>query len=135
MNALVSPVLPGNAGLELKRLTRRFGSHTVLNDISLRLDEGEVLALLGPSGCGKTTLLRLIAGMLEPDAGEIHIGGQRVAGPGFFQAPEKRGLGMVFQDYALWPHLSVSRNVSFPLEMRGVPRAECVRRSDEALAA
>ena len=134
MNSLASPAVPERAGLELIGITRRFGRHTVLDDITLRLCEGEVLALLGPSGCGKTTLLRLIAGMLEPDVGEIHIGGQRVAGPGVFQAPEKRGLGMVFQDYALWPHLSVGRNVSFPLEMRGVPRAECVRRSEEALA-
>jgi iron(III) transport system ATP-binding protein len=134
MKALVSPVSPGNAGLELKGLTHRFGSHTVLDNIHLRLDEGGVLALLGPSGCGKTTLLKLIAGMLAPEAGEIHIGGQCVAAPGIFQAPEKRGLGMVFQDYALWPHLSVGRNVSFPLEMRGVPRADCVRRSDDALA-
>lgn len=134
MVSFASPSSSERTGLELKGITHRFGHHTVLDDISLCLREGEVLALLGPSGCGKTTLLKLIAGMLVPDAGEIHIGSQCVAAPGIFQAPEKRGLGMVFQDYALWPHLSVGRNVSFPLEMRGVPRAECVRRSDEALA-
>ena len=134
MISLASPSSSERTGLELKGITHRFGHHTVLDDISLSLLEGEVLALLGPSGCGKTTLLKLIAGMLVPDAGEIHIGSQCVAAPGIFQVPEKRGLGMVFQDYALWPHQSVGRNVSFPLEMSGVPRAECVRRSDEALS-
>ncbi|KAF7598022.1 MAG: Fe3+/spermidine/putrescine ABC transporter ATP-binding protein [Candidatus Dactylopiibacterium carminicum] len=134
MNPLPSSARSDTAGLELTGLTRRFGAHTVLDDIHLGLASGQILALLGPSGCGKTTLLKLIAGMLEADAGEIRIDGQRVAGQGLCLPPEKRGLGMVFQDYALWPHMTVGRNVSFPLEMRGVARAECVRRSDEALA-
>lgn len=91
------------------------------------------MALLGPSGCGKTTLLRLVAGLLAPTAGEITIDGRLVAGAGQFLPPEKRGLGMVFQDYALWPHLSVAGNVAFPLDMARVSRAERDRRVVAAL--
>lgn len=110
-----------------------YGSTPILRGIDLALSAGNTLALLGPSGCGKTTLLRLIAGLLQPTAGEVRIGGKTVAGSDAFLPPERRGLGMVFQDYALWPHLSVAGNVAFPLEMRGVGRAEREKRVDEAL--
>ena len=105
----------------------------ILRGINIGLGEGQTLALLGPSGCGKTTLLRLVAGLLAPTAGTVTIAGTQVAGPGLFLPPEKRGLGMVFQDYALWPHLSVAGNVAFPLEMAGVGRAEREARTMAAL--
>ena len=123
---------PG-AALSIRGLVRDFGSRRVLSGVSLSLARGEVVALLGASGCGKTTLLRLVAGLLAPTAGEIAIAGDVVASAGRSLPPEARGLGMVFQDYALWPHLSVARNVAFPLEMRGVPRPERDRRVAEAL--
>src|SRR5262249_56265746 len=103
--------------------------------VDFTLEKGETLALLGPSGCGKTTLLRLVAGLLAPTRGTIAIAGQAVADPktGVFIPPERRGLGMVFQDYALWPHLTVGGNVSFPLEMRGVNKADRESRTLRAL--
>lgn len=110
-----------------------YGRTDILRGIDLDLSTGETLALLGPSGCGKTTLLRLVAGLLAPTAGEIAIDGRVVAGAGQFLPPERRGLGMVFQDYALWPHLSVAGNVAFPLEMARVSRAERDRRVAAAL--
>ncbi|SFV37318.1 iron(III) transport system ATP-binding protein [Devosia crocina] len=110
-----------------------YGDTQILRGIDLDLPAGQTLALLGPSGCGKTTLLRLVAGLLAPSAGEVRIEDQVVAGPGVFLPPERRGLGMVFQDYALWPHLSVAGNVAFPLEMRRVGRSEIERRVGEAL--
>ncbi len=110
-----------------------YGTAPILKGIDIALPPGNTLALLGPSGCGKTTLLRLVAGLLAPTSGEVWIEGQLVAGNGIFLPPEKRGLGMVFQDYALWPHLSVAGNVGFPLEMRKVGRAERDQRVLEAL--
>ena len=121
------------SALALSGIVRSFGARVVLSDVSLSLARGEVVALLGASGCGKTTLLRLVAGLLAPSGGEIEIAGTLVAAAGRSLPPEARGLGMVFQDYALWPHLTVARNVAFPLEMRGVPRAERDRRVAEAL--
>ena len=105
-----------------------YGDTPILRGIDLDLPKGNTLALLGPSGCGKTTLLRLIAGLLQPTAGEVRLADRLVAGPKVFVPPEQRGLGMVFQDYALWPG-----NVAFPLEMARVGRAERDRRVGEAL--
>ncbi|MEO9753590.1 MAG: ABC transporter ATP-binding protein [Roseibium sp.] len=121
--------------LKIRSVSMSYGAENVLNDISVDLAAGQVLGLLGPSGCGKTTLLRLISGLLLPDAGEIEIAGSKVAAPavGIALPPEKRGLGMVFQDYALWPHMSVARNVAFPLEMKRVGAAECKQRVAKAL--
>jgi iron(III) transport system ATP-binding protein len=120
--------------LEICGLIKRFGERTALDNINLRLESGEVLALLGPSGGGKSTLLRSIAGLHPIEEGEIRLGGECVAARGRQLPPEQRRLGMVFQDYALWPHMSVRENVSFPLEMQRVPRAERDRRVMEALS-
>src|SRR5262245_37394607 len=106
--------------LEIEGLHRSFGRAPVVCDLSLSLEASQLLCLLGPSGCGKTTLLRLVGGYLFPDQGAIRIKGRDVtAAP-----PEDRRVGMVFQHYALFPHLSVWRNVSFGLEVRRVPRSQ-----------
>lgn len=112
-----------------------YSQTAILEGIDLSLSRGRTLALLGPSGCGKTTLLRLIAGLLQPTAGTISINGKVAAQPAqnIFTPPEKRNLGMVFQDYALWPHLTVGGNVSFPLEMRGIGKGERGQRTARAL--
>lgn len=112
-------------------LTRRFGDAEVLRGVDLAVEPGELLALLGPSGSGKTTLLRLIAGLDRPDDGTITLGDRTVAGGGGFVPAEKRGVGLVFQDWALFPHLSVAANVGF-----GLPRGQrkASPRIDEALA-
>ena len=103
--------------LVLDRVSKRFGPDVspAVDGLSLRVAEGEILALLGPSGCGKTTTLRLIAGLETPDAGTITLRGRPVAGPGHAVPPEERGVGIVFQDYALFPHLTVGDNVGFGL--------------------
>ncbi len=123
------------AGLEFRAVTRRFGAVTAVDAVSLDAADGEFLALLGPSGCGKTTLLRLAAGFERPDGGEVRIGGATMAGPGVMVPPERRRIGMVFQSYALWPHMTVRRNVAYPLEVQGVRRAEAAGRVDRALHA
>jgi iron(III) transport system ATP-binding protein len=111
-----------------------FGAQLVLEGIDLDVPGGTTLALLGPSGCGKSTLLKLLAGLLRPSAGSIALGGEVVADGRICLPPERRGLGMVFQDYALWPHMTVAANISFALEMRRVARAERERRVAAALA-
>ena len=119
--------------IELIGVTRSFGPSPAVDGVSLAVPGGAFFALLGPSGCGKTTLLRLIAGLERPDAGEIRLGGRVVAGGGRFVPPEARGLGMVFQSYALWPHMTVAGNIAFGLRLRGLGRVEERRRIDEAL--
>ncbi len=104
--------------IRLAEVTKRFGTVTAVDQASLCVARGEVVALLGPSGCGKTTLLRLIAGFEQPDAGTVTIGGRDVAGSDAWVAPEARRVGMVFQDYALFPHLTVEGNVGFGLARR-----------------
>lgn len=124
-----------DVAVEAEGLSLAYGKNTILRNIDLTLPKGQTLALLGPSGCGKTTLLRLVAGLLAPTTGSITIHGVKVADAttGKFSPPEKRHLGMVFQDYALWPHMTVYGNVSFPLEMRGIGRAERETRVKSAL--
>lgn len=116
--------------LELKNLSKRFGAKTVADRISLAVADGELLAVLGPSGCGKSTLMHMAAGLVKPDAGEVWIGGEnRTAIP-----PEKRRVALMFQDYALLPHLNVWQNVAFGLKMQGVAKAEARRQAETALA-
>jgi iron(III) transport system ATP-binding protein len=103
------------ARVELQTVSRSFGRTRAVDQVTLAVERGELFAVLGPSGCGKTTLLRLVAGFERPDSGSITIGGGTVAGPGVFVGPERRRIGMVFQDYALFPHLTVRRNVAFGL--------------------
>ena len=117
-------------GLTVRDVTKRFGRLAAVDNVSLEVAPGELFFILGPSGCGKTTLLRLIAGFYEPDAGSILFGGKDVT----LLPPEKRNTGMVFQNYALWPHMNVSQNVSFGLEMHGIGKAERKDRIANALA-
>ena len=116
--------------LVLQSLTKRFGDTTVVDGLSLSVDKGEFVSLLGPSGCGKTTMLQMIAGFVEPSAGAISLDGRDLTKI----KPAARGLGIVFQSYALFPHLTAAQNVAFGLEMRGVAKPQQVKRVDEALA-
>jgi iron(III) transport system ATP-binding protein len=119
------------AFLRLVEVTKRFGRRTVVDNVSLDVAEGETVALLGASGCGKTTMLRLIAGLEEPDAGEIWIAGERVALNGRnLVPPAARGVGFVFQDLALWPHLTVAGNLGFVLSSERVDEALRLMRVD-----
>ncbi len=120
--------------IALRRIGKRFGERRILEDVSLEIASGERLALVGPSGSGKTTLLRLIAGLDAPDTGTVEIGGVPVSRDGkILVGPEKRGVGMVFQDLALWPHMRVEENIGFGMQMRKVPKAERRRRVAELL--
>jgi ABC-type Fe3+/spermidine/putrescine transport system ATPase subunit len=110
--------------VELRELSKDFNAVPVVSAVNLSITEGELMALLGPSGCGKTTTLRLVAGFEVPTSGEIRVRGRTVSGPGQFVPPESRNVGMVFQSYAVWPHMSVEANVAYPLKLRGVPTEE-----------
>lgn len=111
--------------IEFCGVTKAYGSERALVGVTLRIEERERLVVTGPSGCGKSTLLRLIAGLAAPDAGTVLLEGRTVsAGGRILVPPEERGIGMVFQDLALWPHLSVRGNLEFGLKARGVPTAE-----------
>ena len=115
--------------LTIENLTKRFGETVALHGLNLRIEPGEIFFLLGPSGCGKTTLLRSIAGFYPPDGGKIFFGAEEVTS----LPPHLRNTGMMFQSYALWPHMSVAQNVAFGLEERRVPRAEIEQRVVAAL--
>ncbi|MGH9156300.1 MAG: ABC transporter ATP-binding protein [Acidimicrobiales bacterium] len=117
--------------VELVGVSRSFGSVTAVDDVTLALPAGRITALLGPSGCGKTTTLRLVAGFETPDAGEVRLAGTTVAGPGTWVAPERRRVGMVFQQLALFPHLDVAGNVGYGLAGRS--RTERRAKVDELL--
>jgi putative spermidine/putrescine transport system ATP-binding protein len=137
MTGQLSPAGPASAPartgqfehLRLDRVSRRFGDRLVLDGLDLTISGGEFVALLGPSGCGKSTALNCLAGLLPLSGGSIWLDDKRVD----TQPPERRGFGMVFQNYALFPHMSVRRNIGFGLRMRGVGNAETRRRVDEAL--
>lgn len=117
------------AGVALGDVTKRFGAVEAVSHVTFQVEEGEFFSLLGPSGCGKTTLLRMLAGFISPTAGVISIGGQNVTG----LPPEKRDVGIVFQNYAIFPHMNVYDNIAFGLRMRKLDRAEIDRRVRSAL--
>src|SRR6185503_14944845 len=121
--------------IEVRHLTKRYGNTTVIEDLTLRFASGKISVLLGPSGCGKTTTLRCIAGLEEPAAGEILIEGRAVfdAARGVNLPPERRDIGMVFQSYAIWPHMTVFENVALPLKARALAKDETARRVTETL--
>lgn len=121
------------AGLQLRGVSRSYGAQTVVQSLDLDIPAGAFVALLGPSGCGKTTLLRMLAGFEAPDAGEIHLGAQLLANSTYQLPPEHRHMGMVFQSYALWPHMSVADNVGYALKLRGIKGVDYQRRVHEAL--
>ena len=119
--------------LVLTNLGKSFGATQAVHDISLTLQEGEFVSLLGPSGCGKTTTLRMIAGFISPTAGSIEMNGETLSAPGRVVAPEKRGMSMIFQSYAIWPNMTVGQNVAFGLKLRRLPSAELRTRLDRIL--
>jgi putative spermidine/putrescine transport system ATP-binding protein len=118
------------ADLSLNGLSKHYGDFYAVREVSLSIADGEFLVLLGPSGCGKTTTLRMVAGFIEPSAGHVRLAGQDVT----LLPPWKRNAGMVFQSYALFPHMTVAQNVAFGLEMRKLSRADIGRRVEETLA-
>jgi len=106
------------ASVDLRNLSKRYDALTVVDNVSLRIDHGLLVCLLGPSGCGKTTTLRLIAGFIEPSGGEIAVGDRVVSAPGRTVPPERRNMSMIFQSYALWPHMTVAENITYGLKLR-----------------
>src|SRR5579872_1527200 len=127
--SVISPGSDGAYDVELRAVTKRFGSLTAVDSVNLKVHKGEFLSLLGPSGCGKTTSLRLIAGFEQPDEGEILIGGMDAVGT----PPYKRNVNTVFQQYALFPHMSVLDNVAYGLKQRKIGRSQRHARAREAL--
>jgi iron(III) transport system ATP-binding protein len=114
--------------ISMRDLRKTYGAAVALERINLEVSAGEVLALLGPSGCGKSTTLQLVAGFVEPSAGEIVVNGRVLSRAGMVVPPERRGMSLIFQSYAIWPHKTVAENVAFGLSVRRVPRAEIARR-------
>ena len=123
------------AYIELNQVTKRFGSVVAVDRMNLDIAQGECVAMLGPSGCGKTTTLRMVAGFEDLDDGEIRVGERIISSKAkhYYLPPEHRNFGMVFQAFAVWPHLSVFENVAFPLRLRRLPREEILARTEEAL--
>ena len=119
--------------LRLNRLVKRFGTETAVDNVSLNIPGAAFVALLGPSGCGKTTILRLLAGFENPTSGSIHLGDRRLADAQTQCQPEHRDMAMVFQSYALWPHMTVAENVGYPLKVRGTSAGEVVEATRAAL--
>src|SRR5438552_7011472 len=121
-------------GVTIKELSKRYGDVGAVQGLSLSVEPGELVALLGPSGCGKTTTLRLVAGFLTPDAGEIWVGDRCVSSPAVVVPPERRRMAMIFQSYALWPHMTVAQNVAYGLRFKGeLSRADRQGRVQEIL--
>ncbi len=122
------------ASVELRGLTKRYGELAVVDDVSLKIEHGLMVCLLGPSGCGKTTTLRLIAGFVEPSAGEIAVGSRVVSSPSRTLPPETRNMSMIFQSYALWPHMTVTQNIAYGLTLRKLPRDTIAKKVAAILA-
>ena len=122
------------ASVELRGLTKHYGPLAVVDDVSLTIAHGSLVCLLGPSGCGKTTTLRLIAGFVEPTAGEIRVGDRVVSTPQRTLPPERRNMSMIFQSYALWPHMTVAQNIAYGLKLRKVDSNTIQSKLDAILA-
>jgi len=122
------------ASVELRGLTKRYGTVAVVDDISLAIEHGHLVCLLGPSGCGKTTTLRLIAGFVEPSDGEIRVGDKLISSPAHSLPPEQRNMSMIFQSYALWPHMTVAENIVYGLKLRKLGRDIIAKKLDAILA-
>jgi iron(III) transport system ATP-binding protein len=122
------------ASVELRGLTKRYGNVAVVDHVSLIIEHGHLVCLLGPSGCGKTTTLRLIAGFVEPSGGEIRIGDRLISSPAHTLPPERRNMSMIFQSYALWPHMTVAENIVYGLKLRKLDRATIAKKLDAILA-
>jgi iron(III) transport system ATP-binding protein len=120
-------------GVTITGLTKRYGDVGAVAGLDLAVRPGELVALLGPSGCGKTTTLRLVAGFIAPDGGEIRVGDRVLSSPTVVIPPERRRMAMIFQSYALWPHMTVAQNVAYGLRFAGVPRPERERRVEAML--
>ena len=110
--------------LRLHNLTKIYAGQAAVDHIHLEVEHGHLVCLLGPSGCGKTTTLRLLAGFIEPEDGEIFVGERRVSAPGRTLPPEQRNMSMIFQSYALWPHMTIAENVAYGLKLRGLPKTD-----------
>ena len=121
------------ASVTISGVTKSYGNVTVLQEFNQKFEDGEFITLLGPSGCGKTTMLRLIAGFEKPTTGEIYIGDRLVSGNNSFIPPEKREIGMVFQSYAVWPHMNVFDNIAYPLKIKKIPKSEIEEKVNKAL--
>lgn len=121
------------ASVTITGVTKSFGNVTVLQEFNQKFEDGEFITLLGPSGCGKTTMLRLIAGFEKPSSGEIYIGDKLVSSEKEFLPPEKRGIGMVFQSYAVWPHMNVFDNIAYPLKIQKINKNEIEERVKQVL--
>ena len=119
--------------LLLRNVSRTFGAFTAVDGLNLALRDGELVSLLGPSGCGKTTTLRMIAGFITPTQGTIELDGRVISSPQSSLPPEKRGMSMIFQSYAIWPNMTVEENVAFGLKLHKVPAAEASKRVDKIL--
>jgi iron(III) transport system ATP-binding protein len=122
------------SSVELRGLTKRYGDAVAVDGVSLRIEHGKLICLLGPSGCGKTTTLRLIAGFIEPTAGEIFVGDRMVSSPARTVPPEQRNMSMIFQSYALWPHMSVAENIAYGLRLRKLDRETIAKKLAVILA-
>src|SRR5712671_1696966 len=122
------------ASVELRGLTKRYGALAVVDDVSLTIAHGSLVCLLGPSGCGKTTTLRLIAGFVEPTAGEIRVGEKVVSSPARTVPPERRNMSMIFQSYALWPHMTVAENVAYGLKLRKMDKETIAQKLNSILS-
>ena len=122
------------ASVELKGLTKKYGPLAVVDDVSLHIEHGHLVCLLGPSGCGKTTTLRLIAGFVEPTGGEILVGGKLISSPAATVPPERRNMSMIFQSYALWPHMTVAENIMYGLKLRKMSKDVIAKKLDAILS-
>jgi len=123
------------SNVTLENVQKQYGDNVVVKDFCLKIQEGEFVSFLGPSGCGKTTTLRMVAGLEQPTSGKILLGNDPVTDveQNMFVAPEKRNIGMMFQSYAVWPHMTVFQNIAYPLKVRGVKKTEIKERVDATI--